>query len=160
MSDISFIKLSSNGDKMGLNKIKEEDVNTRRLGQLYKLVPSSIFLSYEIGGDVSTIWPRSDGTFNPMSSYYDYYVNGDPDTSTSNPNVARASNFSNFKSTFGPNKHQMLNSQNIGLSKVNILVSSKQKLDHFRYTKTFLNLKLDNEDEWREEQNVNRSIIL
>ena len=146
MNEICFIKLSSNGDKHGAYRIQMEDVNTRRLGILYKVLflnsdlesnylrlhylkqldPSSIFLTNQKSGDVATIWPRNDGTFDPLLNYIDYYVNGDPENTSLNPNVVQASNVSTFKSSFGAGQQQIINN-NSALKKVNISFSKKAK---------------------------------
>ena len=96
-----------------------------------------------------------------LSQYIDYFVNGDPDTLSSNPNVLQASNFPTFKSTFGAGKQQMINT-NSALNKINIPFTNKAKSSglNTRYTKTFMKLSLDDDGNWVEEQNVRQFKIL
>jgi hypothetical protein len=88
-----------------------------------------IYLSVNDNNDVSTIWPNSDGSFTELHSWIENFVNGDPvnKSDTKNPNVNFAQNFSGFKSTFGPNKSQIISSTNNSLKRVNIPLPSTSK---------------------------------
>ena len=85
----------------------------------FKLVQESIFLT---SNSDETYWPNAEGTFTDLEAYIDYFVNGDPTNDTKNPNVAFASNFGQFKSTFGPGKSQITNNQNTILNQYRIAI--------------------------------------
>lgn len=178
--EISLMRVSSNGNKEKSFKIKLNDINVKRLGSLFSVsyfksnkikikilkkflknqkldLSKEIYLSVIDDSDVSTIWPNSDGTFSELNSWTEYFVNGDPinKNETKNPNVNFASSFSGFKSTFGPNKAQIISSTNNSLNRINTPLpsTSKNASKTNSYTRSFVHATLI-DGEWKEKQNV------
>ena len=145
---INFLRYTSNGNREAQHKTLKHQVTCERLGRVYQIKPESFYLSFTNDeNQCETLQPKSDGSFKNLWSFNDYYVNGSSvsQNPSRNPSEAFASNFQNFRSTFGPSKNQINNAKNGSLTRINTVLptaSQNQSKPVNSNTKQFLMLKL------------------